>query len=313
MVLAVASVGVLLRWADREGAALWVKWTAAPWHPEWLLAALGLSVINLWVEQWKWRWTFRGVFAMSAMDAWRGYLMGAAVSLLTPNRWGEYSGRLLAMPRKYWVAGLAGGFLNGAAAAAVVFVWGGMGAFFVPPVVSRWGGRFKAVEEWQWMAAGLVVMTVVVLALMRWMPSLLQWFARQWERTAWMIARLLHRRTAAIVLGLTMVRFAVYSFQLYAFLRAVDVHIPGPAAWGLIPSFFFWQSILPTVSVSEVPVRAVVGAALFVPYAGAEALPAVALATTMLWVVNVGVPGVVGWPLLWAAARRKYAFQNVPS
>ncbi len=93
-------------------------------NPLWLLAAVVLMPLNWWTEMQKWHRFVRRFEPMSPARAWRAVLAGVAVSLFTPNRVGEYGGRILFVrPEHRWLAASAN--LAGNIAQAAVLVSGG--------------------------------------------------------------------------------------------------------------------------------------------------------------------------------------------
>ena len=85
------------------------------WRNAWLI---GLAVVLMpvcWLfEAAKWRMLMGPVLKMNLREALRAVLGGISISLFTPNRIGEYGGRVLFVPSKYnwWavIATLVGSF-----------------------------------------------------------------------------------------------------------------------------------------------------------------------------------------------------------
>jgi len=71
--------------------------------------------------------------------------------------------------------------------------------------------------------------------------------------------------------------------------------------------------VLPTISVSEIPVRAVVGVWLFGAYGGENALATIAATTTLLWCINVLLPALIGIPIIWRWTYHIIEPQRIPS
>ncbi len=277
----------------------------------WLAGAVGLAVVNLWVEAFKWKTTFRDVFTMAGGMAWKGVFLGAAVSFFMPNRLGEYSARVLVMPSRLRLAGLGGSFLNSTAVGLVTVIWGGMAAwhaFVTLPAPASWPALSPPTGG-QWLGIGAMAVPAAAFICMRYLPAWARRIAAQWKQAEPTIRPVFSWGVMGRVALLTVVRFAVYCLQLYLLLRAAGVHLPVSSAVWMIPAFFFWTSVLPTFAAIDVPVRVMIGIWLFLPLAPSASVTAVVWASTILWLINVVLPIlpgiVIGWKI-WRSASFKW-------
>ncbi|MDX1406684.1 MAG: lysylphosphatidylglycerol synthase domain-containing protein, partial [Saprospiraceae bacterium] len=101
---------------EKDLATMWTSFRAQ-WSAGqvWLLAvAVGLMPVNWILETAKWRLLMRPSYRVGWKHGLQAIVSGVALSLFTPNRIGEYGGRLLFVPARYnWraiVASLTGSF-----------------------------------------------------------------------------------------------------------------------------------------------------------------------------------------------------------
>ena len=74
----------------------------------WLLPAVLLMPVNWWLESWKWQRLLKPFWKISLLQAYKAVAAGITLSLFTPNRVGDYGGRILAVPAKHnWHAVIA--------------------------------------------------------------------------------------------------------------------------------------------------------------------------------------------------------------
>ncbi len=128
-----------LRWALTLTALVYIGWTLyhqhvweqSIWqvweHAAWLPFALSIFLlpINLWLEVKKWcLLVTQAQPGYSLNSAWRGVLAGAAAGIFTPNRMGDYAGRLMYLPAGLHVEAAVYTFVSRIAQMAVTLLLG---------------------------------------------------------------------------------------------------------------------------------------------------------------------------------------------
>lgn len=260
----------------------------------WLLAALLLVPFNWLAETKKWHQFVRRYEAMSTWRAMRAVLTGVSFSLFTPNRVGEYGGRLLyVQPRNRWkalIANLVGNFSQ----YMVLLTGGAIGAvYFLPqlaPVDPLYGQAFGAL-----VLSGLVVLYAVYFNLPLALPVLrrlpMARFFRRWAREVQVITTF-NRDELGSILGWAILRYAVYSTQYLLLLKFFGIEVATGAAYAAIATIFLVQTSLPLPPIAGLAAR---GDLAIQVWAGFGANPASGLAATFtLWIINLILPALIG-------------------
>ncbi|MBP8823446.1 MAG: flippase-like domain-containing protein [Flavobacteriales bacterium] len=262
---------------------------------------VALSVLNWGLEAVKWRWLMAGLEPMRLTKAFAATLAGTSMGLFTPNRTGEYVGRVLFLaPDNRWPGGFATLLGSLAQLLATVLIgvcallwWrSGPGHGGMP-----WGeGALLALVALVGMAALALFLRPVLLGrLVRAVPLL--------RRTA-ASAQVLERFTTAdrlAVLGMSLARYAVFWLQ-YVLCLSVLAGIGWQGALVAVPVIYLVVTLLPTMALSEMGVRGSVAVALLAPQ---YATPGpVLLASFGVWAVNLAVPALAGLLILQRARIR---------
>ena len=118
--------------ADQSTHALWGEWRnavdVAAW-PVWGVM-FAMAVLNWGIEAAKWRWLVAHLERMSLGRAFAATLAGTTVGLITPNRTGEFLGRVLFLaPEHRWQGGFAT-VLGSIAQFVVTLLLGGLALTF---------------------------------------------------------------------------------------------------------------------------------------------------------------------------------------
>ena len=252
------------------------------------IVALLLLPLNIFLESRKWQMLIKSIAPLSIMQSAGSVCTGIVCSLVTPNRIGEYPGRMLFLKKKFSPRMVSVSVLGGCAQLIAV-LFGGFA-----------GGLNYCLHQRGFMYWGLWLINVLVLALVgtfyfsyeRWSPLI--------ERVRWLrrfgrYGALLQNISARVqwrVLALSLLRYAVFTTQYYLALRWLGVEIPLLAGLALCALFFWCMAVVPTISLAEAGVRAAVSWELFHTYNANTGM--IVAATMALWLVNLLLPSLVG-------------------
>ncbi|MEM1116073.1 MAG: lysylphosphatidylglycerol synthase transmembrane domain-containing protein [Bacteroidota bacterium] len=290
-VLAAVALVLLVRLADPE--AVWAALAHA--HLGWALAALALMPVNIGLEAYRWGRLVRRIAPeVRFRDALRAVVGGYPMGLLTPGRLGDYVGRAMYLREVPPGASAALTFGERMATLAACLVAGliAVGPFLQTQVAAS--PLWPAVVTVGALGTGALIVAILYPSLARSVLSTLLPFAP--VRTALAAFDRIPRNEAAALLGLSFLRYLVFSTQFAFLVRAVAPE----AAWLDIALgvalVFFAKSAVPQVTLGDLGVRE--GAAVF--FFGAYGIaPAAALdASLALFAVNLLLPAVAGLPLL---------------
>ena len=251
---------LVLSWVLAQQGGWGALTTARLRHP-WLVAlAVALWPLNLGLEAWKWRVLSSKVVQGEGAPVqwrrwrtvWREVMGGQTWATVGPLRWADGLGRLALAPESR-LKGQRGAvaFAKGAAAQG----W------------ATWCWAIPALFAWGWPTLGAAVLLGVAAASV-----------------------LLMRLTPPVVMGLSLIRYAVFALQYLLFLTAF-----GAIAWGE-----WWTEACPRIAavwcaVGTLPWPAELGVReAAAAWAFDNHLPAVVAATFGLWLLNRGGSATVG-------------------
>ncbi len=263
----------------------------------WTVAGAVILMFVQWgIEVVKWKRMFSRSFDMSWPDAFRAVFSGLAISMITPNRVGEFAGRIIYLPAGLRIKGTAFTFISNLAQLLVTLVAGCLTLVFA-------GGAFKAMLEPAGLSAVITllywltpVMTVLICQLFftgsRWMGKLMK--IRMLSRYSSQIGIIdsLSLQTLTVILVLSLCRYVLFIAQ-YAILLTVSGEMPNLLALSLsVAMMFLWLAIVPTLSVAELGIRWQFAYWLFTPVL--VNYPVILFAVTAVWVINFILPAVIG-------------------
>lgn len=259
-----------------------------------------LMVVNWWLEAAKWRHL---VQPLQPIGMWRSFIAtvaGTSVALISPNRTGEFIGRVMFLHPENRIRG------------AVATMWGGVAQFMVTLIVGLAAilihGIFQEplmfLPEMLLFALIIITITAFVLYLQ---PSMVERLLLRWEflqrfREHLDVLDMYAVKDLLIVLLLSAIRYAVFTLQFILLLVMLDLSISTTEAILAVPIIFLITSVIPTVLLTELGIRGSVALVVLLPMGATDHL--VLLATFCIWVINLLFPAIAGSLILLVAKIR---------
>jgi hypothetical protein len=256
-----------------------------------------LVPLNLGLGAQKWRIMVRRFYPkLSFEQAFGAILAGMTTGIFTPNRIGEYGGRVFMLPAGSRLEALIITFID-RVIQMMITLWLGSAAL----IGFIWFKYDMSLSFKLLSIAGILIvdMSMVLLAFSRLrVAGILERF-RHYKYLR--IAQITLERLPPGILGkalfLAAVRYAVFTFQFVLLLYAFGYDKTVLLAVWMILIIFLLKSFAPSVALSELGVRE--GIAIFVMEQFSVADPAISFnATFLLYLFNIVLPSVLGMVFL---------------
>jgi uncharacterized membrane protein YbhN (UPF0104 family) len=255
-----------------------------------ILLILLLSMFLNWsLEIIKWRGLVSKIIQIRWLTALKGVMFGIALSLFTPNRVGEFGGRVIALPEKRLPAVVAT-LLGSLSQIVANLVVGGLGLTlyfyyfnhvdFIPYIL---------IFLWVLLAVGLPLIYFnldMVEGILLKIPILKK------AKEEIDIIQQYNRKELLRFLILSTSRCLVYYFQYWLTLRFFDIEVSFLSAMVVIPAIFFVQTVIPSFAILG-PVLGGNIALTFLDGFSTNGLGIVS-ANFLLWFVNLILPASFG-------------------
>lgn len=291
------SISLLLIWgiyiqvlSQLERVDMESLWERGPEYFLWICVIL--MPINLLLEAKKWQILAGSAQPLSFRGALASYLGGIAFSLVTPNRLGEYPGRMLYLKRKNTIRLVSVSLLGALTQMLTLFIYGTIGLIYFNLNFSHPLGIFALCGS----AVITVILAIAFWSFETWLPLIEK---IKWLRKFKVYKQLLKRFTSKeqlTILGISVLRYSIYTAQYLFLLYWLNVEMPFFDGF-LMSALFFWViTIIPSVTLIELGERGAVGIFLF-SYLNDNVVGILA-ATVGIWCINLVVPAILGSILL---------------
>jgi hypothetical protein len=268
--------------------SLAIQWRSMPLSQTWwLIGVLTLLPLNWSLEALKWKMLTSGVQKLSMGDAVKAVLSGISTGFFTPNRVGELVGRIAFLEPGNRKAGITMSFLN-SFTQNIVMAMPGIPASILFLFVFKGEIQPDAFHFVLIILMCMLIFGVLYFTLPRWSLKLKK--SRFSEKiksftdclSTYKPKDLLH------ILGVSLIRYLVFSSQFYFMLRFFSVELSPWQALISIPTTYLFVTFTPSLAFSEAVVRSSYAVLIIGAYSGQTIN--IALAGICIWAVNFVIP-----------------------
>ncbi len=266
---------------------------------QWRIYAVCLLMfLNLGFEAKKWQVLMQAIQPLSFWRSLRAVFSGQALASSTPNRVGEYVGRIVYLNDGNRLRALSLSAVGSFGQIIVTFIMGLIGLIFIyTSIVGRLEDTFTLSRFWiNWLIYAVSLTVIVQLALY----YNLSWITRLLEKVpiiakySYFIQKLedLHNKELTKILFLSFLRYVVYVVQYLLMFQLFQVEV----AWWQIVSLVCVQlmimSVVPVIALAELGIRGQLSIALFSLFS-TNTIGIIA-AVSGIWLINLIVPALAG-------------------
>ncbi len=254
----------------------------------WLLtiSILLLMFLNWGIETWKWKLLVSPLEKISFGNSLKGVLSGITISIFTPNRIGEFAGRVFFLEKadklQATMMSLIGSFIQ-----LAVTVIAGIFAFFF--LEKKYYDFFQTEQFISTNALLLFLILIVLIA-----AALVFVLKRRSEKFKKYtdIFKIHSSKSINAVINLSLLRYSVFSLQYYLALKVFGINGGEVIVFALIALTFFVTSVIPTFAMTEIATRS--GVAIYFFGMISDAHAPILAASLFLWIINLALPALVG-------------------
>jgi hypothetical protein len=275
---------LLQRWVQIKES--WQQWKF------WVVVVL--MMVNWGIEARKWQVLVQHVQQFSFLKAFKSVLSGCSITMLTPNRIGEYGGRILYVNEGNRIKGISLTIVGSISQFLVTMIMGCFGLLFL-----RFFSQSQAVLPAMW-GDVLIYLSVTITAVASLFYLRIGWLVRMMEKVPALQKVVTHIRVLdefdniqlIRIFSLSLGRYMVFVLQYLLLLQVMQVELGLITGFWLISVFYLLLAMAPTIGFIELPVRISACWALLKYFTTNElGVSATALG---IWLINLVVPAIIG-------------------
>ncbi len=266
-----------------------------------LILVLVLMVLNWILESRKWQILVDPLEHVTLGRSFLAILSGLSLAVVTPNRIGEYAGRILYLKNIHKLRAITVTVVGSFSQLIVTIIAGICGLAWDIHFTAGIGPHPLVSSFWEKISLFLLgILTVGCVILYFRLDLIVNLFVRfrflRRLRTLVLILGRFSSRDLRRVLALSGLRYLVFSIQYLFLLRLFGVELIWWQGLAMISLIFLIMAIVPTIALAEVAIRGEVSL-FFLGLLSSNTL-GIASATVGIWFINLILPAILGSLLL---------------
>jgi hypothetical protein len=255
-----------------------------------------LMLLNWSLESYKWKYLLNKVEDISFYQAIKGVLSGLAIGFITPNRVGEFAGKIAYLKSENRANGAVMSFV-GSSSQLLVTIQAGLIAIAI--------SKFESPIDI--FVTPITLVTLVIVSLVWFKLNLfLKWMSRfewlkKWNKHTDQLAEVSEKKMTAVYL-VSLIRYMVFPLQYFVLFKMLDTSIDFSECLSMTATSYFFLAIVPTYAIAEIGAR---GSMNLLAFSELNAPFAVLSVTFLIWIINLIMPALLGSYLI-----AKFKFQK---
>jgi uncharacterized membrane protein YbhN (UPF0104 family) len=259
-----------------------------------LISASLLMFINWGLEALKWQLLIAPVEKISFLKSIRSIFAGITVSIFSPNRVGEFAGRVFFLERagriQASIISIIGSMMQ-----LLITIVAGILAYFVLEMY-----YYDFFQTKQFISSNFLVTLICTILLfaalfgyiyLKRNTTFIRYKKYVYIFKNYTIVKLFS------VFGFSLARYVVFSIQYYLILQLFGVNAGITILFSLIAVTFFVTSAIPTFAFTEIAVRSATSVYFFDTICPNPI--AIVAASLLLWIINLALPALIGSLFVW--------------
>jgi Lysylphosphatidylglycerol synthase TM region len=260
-----------------------------------LYGMIFLMFVNWSLETVKWQIAIRSIQVMKFIPAFKAVLAGTCIASFTPNRVGEYLGRMMFIEKGNKISSVAPTILCSMSQMLITFIAGSVGLFFM----SSLSFRFKM--EWlnpSFFKTAMIVSgfgaLVLGLVYFKFDPLIFQinkWLERKQKKFSMPLN--FNLGVLAAIFSLSVLRYTVFIIQYYLLFSLFGITMNGMEVFTGVSVMFVLLAIVPTLTfLTDLGIRWLAGIQIFQIFTANTA--GIVAASLGIWFINLIIPALIG-------------------
>ncbi|RYG01047.1 MAG: flippase-like domain-containing protein [Chitinophagaceae bacterium] len=263
-----------------------------------LVAVFVLMFVNWGIEARKWQLALRSLTTISFGRSFKAVFTGTTLAFFTPNRIGEYFGRILFIKEGTRLQAISLTIVCSIAQLMVTVIGGVVGFIFFKAHLAAEKLAADSTLFWLQIVYYVALFGALILTLLYFRLSWLVRLARKITPLAGYLryVKVLETFNATIlirILSLSFARYIIFLLQYFILFRVFDVELNWMQNYWVVSVMFIVLSIAPTIAfITDLGIRAKASIEL-VQFFSSNVVGILATSLS-IWLINLVIPALIG-------------------
>ncbi|MBC7868325.1 MAG: flippase-like domain-containing protein [Gloeobacteraceae cyanobacterium ES-bin-316] len=268
------------------------------WYNPVFWFVLFLMIVNYGIEARKWQLLLKPLEKFSLIKAFKSVLAGCSITMLTPNRIGEYGGRILFVQEPNRLRAISLTILGSISQLLVTILMGTLGLIVLTFFSEKDAAVFSFFPP---LFSNTLLFLCIVLSILFLMFYLrIGWLIHLMQKQKFLAkplkyVRLLDQfsgKQLLRILFLSLLRYMAFILQYMLLLSVMEVGISLLLSFWLLTIFYLVMVMAPSIGFTELPLRATATVEIFKLYS--SNILGIQAAALGIWLINLVLPAIIG-------------------
>jgi hypothetical protein len=255
-----------------------------------------LMFLNWGIESLKWKLLIAPIEKFSLLRACKAVMAGCSITMLTPNRIGEYGGRIMYVKEENRLKAISVTILGSISQLIITMLMGTAGIIYL-----KYFSPAGSQESLGWLLNEVILgISIIVTVILLLIFFKVHFFITILSRVRILKSFVKHIIVVDVFTGkqllrilfLSFLRYMVFILQYAMLLQVMQVNIGLFLTFWLLTVFYLAMVLAPTVGFTELPVRATASAKIFGVFS--SNILGLQAATFGIWLINLVIPAIIG-------------------
>ena len=265
------------------------------WNDPLLSAAIILMFLNWGIEAIKMKFLLRHLEAITFLKSLKCVFAGCSITMLTPNRTGEFGGRILFLKQENRVKAISINIIGSIAQLIITMVLGCLSSYYFLFCVEE-----NHLKSFSFLTNTVLLLGIFACIILFYLYFRIKYFlkivnkiktVKKWIKYIEVIGDYSTKELLTVLIY-SLFRYTVFILQYIFILKVMHVDIETSTSILLMMLFYFIMALAPTIGFTELPVRASLSLVLFGAYA--TNVFGIQVATFSIWIINLLIPAIIG-------------------
>jgi len=262
-----------------------------------LAIVIFLMIINWSIEALKWKISIQKVQPVSFSRSFSAILSGVSFSVSTPNRIGEYLGRILYIEEGNRLRVISLTIVSSISQLIITLFAGSVGLFFIRKNIET-GNTMQGLDSFwlQVLQYGVIIVLLILTGIYFRLSLLINLVdkLRNNNRYSWLVGSLKDIDATLLLklLSLSAIRYVVFVVQYFLLFRLFEVNAGWWECFWAVSVIFLVLAIIPTFAIAELGLRGNVSLKLIGLFSTNSL--GISLTTATIWIINLVLPAIAG-------------------
>ncbi|HIE15845.1 MAG TPA: hypothetical protein EYP69_02860 [Bacteroidales bacterium] len=270
-----------------------IQWQTYDWNFKktgFIFIVFLLMILNWSLETVKWRILVHPIERLAFFRSFKGIIIGLTVSIFTPNRTGEYFGRIWILSQKR-IQGIFATITGSIAQLSITLIAGIISLTFFTQEQEK--NIFLYYDNYYLIILISIGLAIFIFTILFSMPQVIQKITHHKKILSFIdFIKYYSSKDIIKVLLLSAMRYFIFIIQFYILINVFDIELDFKRVFFLLALVYFAMVFIPSFTLAEIGIRGSLAIAIFSIFV--LDTTGIFLAISLLWIINIALPAFVG-------------------